>query len=819
MLLRLVLTALATCVASIAFAADPSESRPFGLERRIPWTTSRVIGSPEKPLPYRTVRAYPQLTLKQPLTFKVEPGTKNIWVVQHLGNWAGPGRVVRFPSRDDVTEKDSEQLLALDHIIYGLAFHPKFAENRYVYIGCNGPVTAKDKKSRVFRYTFDPATKQLDPKSQTLIIDWLSDGHNGADLAFGPDGFLYVTAGDGTSDSDGNVTGQTLDDLPGACLRIDVDRPDDGKQYSVPKDNPFVDLKNARPEIWAYGLRNPWRMTFDEKTGHLWIGNNGQDLWEQVYFVKKGDNFGWSVYEGDHPFQLERKLGPTPRVKPAADHHHSEARSLTGGVVYHGQRLPDLRGAYVYGDFSTGRVWGIKHDGSKVTWHQELVDTPMAITGFGIDTDGELIVIDHAGGFYHLEPTPPQTEPSKFPQKLSETGLFLSVHKHRVDPALVPYSVNAPLWSDGAYKERYIALPALSQIDFGTFRGWAFPEGAVLVKSFALETKANDPESRRWIETRLMTKQQNEWVGYTYRWNDEQTEATLVEKGGADQVFKIKQPDGSQKELAWHFPSRAECMVCHSRASNFVLGLSEMQMNKVHDYDGVKANQLAALAHIRVLRWNVGEHETAMRERYAKAKAFVWSPAKWTLDALSRQSSFGKAAERTIDKRSRSFEPVELKGSLWAIDRTWTKGVKPSLQAKLPTTSLMPRLPLEYRRLVDPYDKTQPLDARARSYLHSNCATCHVEAGGGNALMELEANTPREKLRLFDAKPQHHTFGIADAKLIAPGSPERSVLLERVRRRGPGQMPPLATMVADEEAVKMLTEWIKRSPHAPREDK
>ena len=149
---------------------------------------------------------------------------------------------------------------------------------------------------------------------------------------------------------------------------------DEGKQYSVPKDNPFLHIKDAVPETWAYGLRNPWRMHCDKKTGHLWVGNNGQDLWEQVYFIRKGDNYGWSVMEGSHPFYSLRKPGPTPFVKPIAEHHHSEARSLTGGIVYYGSKFPELQGCYIYGDHSTGKIWGIRHDGEKVTWHKEIAD-------------------------------------------------------------------------------------------------------------------------------------------------------------------------------------------------------------------------------------------------------------------------------------------------------------------------------------------------------------------------------------------------------------------------------------------------------------
>jgi hypothetical protein len=500
-------------------------------------------------------------------------------------------------------------------------------------------------------------------------------------------------------------------------------------------------------------------------------------------------------------------------TKPAADHHHREARSLTGGRVYHGEKLPELRGAYIYGDFSTGRVWGIKHDGERVTWQQELCDTPFSITGFGLDPRGELIVIDHAGQFYYLEPTPPVTTPNTFPRKLSETGLFLSVRDHVVDPALVPYSVNAPLWSDGAHKERFIALPGTSQIDFNTSRGWNFPEGAVLVKTFALDMVAGDPSSRRRIETRLMTKQQKEWVGYTYLWNEEQTEAELVESQGADREFLLKEADGSERKLAWHYPSRAECMVCHSRAANFVLGLTEMQMNKVHDYGNVRDHQFRTLSHLGLLRVNTLEHEPVVRERWKLAQSIAFNPAERMLNSLAKVHPLASAAVKTQQRHATQLTPPAYRAALIELAAGWNKA-KPLLQQQMPTVSVLPRTPVEYRKLVDPYDDKQPLEARARSYLHSNCATCHVEAGGGNALMELEVHITREKMRIFDVVPQHHKFDLPDARLIAPGHPERSVLLHRVQTRGAGQMPPLATNQVDEAAVKMLREWILSLPKA-----
>ena len=415
---------------------------------------------------------------------------------------------------------------------------------------------------------------------------------------------FYVTTGDGTSDSDTNIAGQDMTKLLSKLLRLDLDHPDEGKNYSVPPDNPFVGQKDIRPETWAYGFRNPWRLTVDEKTGHIWVGQNGQDLWEQAYLVKKSENYGWSVYEGSYPFYFNRKLGPTPHVKPTIEHPHSEFRSLTGGIVYYGKKFPELQGAYIYGDYSTGAIWGMRHDGNKVLWHRQLADTRLAITSFGTDSTSEILVTDHRGkgkgALFTFEPTPKDLPPSTFPRKLSESGLFRSVKDHIMEPALIPYSVNAALWSDGAHKERWIALPgADSRIDFKPAKAWEFPDQTVLVKSFALDMEEGNPASRRWIETRFLTNQNGEWYGYSYRWNDEQTDGILVEAKGEDREFGIRAGAGVRKQI-WHYPSRTECMVCHSRAADYVLGLNELQMNKEHDYGGVRDNQLRTLEYLGV---------------------------------------------------------------------------------------------------------------------------------------------------------------------------------------------------------------------------
>jgi uncharacterized repeat protein (TIGR03806 family) len=524
-------------------------------------------------------------------------------------------------------------------------------------------------------------------------------------------------------------------------------------------------------------LPNPWRITVDPRRGDVWVGNNGQDLWEQVYLIERGANYGWSLFEGSHPFYPNRKQGPTRVSKPFAEHHHTEARSLTGGVVYYGKKLPRLHGAYIYGDHSTGKVWGLMSTQGVVMGPPiELVDTPFNITGFGLDADGELLILDHAaaGGFYALEPRPRDDAPSAFPRKLSESGLFKSVRGHAMQPGLIPYSVNAQLWSDGAYKERYIGIPGDNpSISITPSGGWNFPDGTVLVKSFALEMEEGKPKSRRWIETRFLTKQQKEWAGYSYIWNDEQTEAMLVGGGGQDKDFVIRvprsaeYPDGVRKQT-WHYPSRTECMVCHSRAANFVLGVSTLQMNRDHDYDSVRDNQLRTLEHLGLFRTDL---------------------AQLTKDTVRGEA---KAAGLKGPEQDRQV-----------IKQTDNTGQRPAAEATLLAMS-PERLP----RLVDPYDKNADLTARARSYLHVNCALCHVEAGGGNARFNIDFGTALEKTALVDVAPQHGTLDIKDARLIAPGDPAHSVLLARISRRGPGQMPQLATSRVDHEAVEMIRQWI-----------
>ena len=772
-------------LASSALLADESQRAGDSFQdlkanwRKVP---SKVVGSPEPPPPYRVSRTLPKLSLTNPIVVVTEPATKRLWFIDHDPE-KKQSRLCR--TTEDPASGDFETLLDFGKAVaYSIAFHPQFSENGFVFIGLHDPITGEGRAKHVgvTRYTVDRKTPhQILPDTSQSIIEWESNGHNGAAVAFGQDGMLYITSGDGTSDSDTNLTGQGLDHLLAKVLRIDVDKPSDGLPYSIPADNPFVDMKDTRPETWAYGFRNPWRMSVDPRTGQLWVGNNGQDLWEQIYLVERGANYGWSVYEGGHIFYANRKLGPTPVSKPIFDHPHSEARSMTGGVVYYGSKFPDLQGAYIYGDYSTGKIWGAKVNGREVLWHRELADTPLAIAAFGIDGDGELLIVDYQGnqkgGFYTFETNDTPDTSSSFPRLLSQTGLFTTVRDHQVAPGLIPYSVNAELWSDGAYKQRYIYLPPTtgegddakpSRIAMAG-RGWDFPERTVLVKSFALETQPGETASRKWIETRLLTKTQGEWVGYAYAWNDEQTEATLVAREGRDRPLEWVGDDNAGQPRSWHFPSRSECMVCHSRAAKYVLGPSTLQMNKDHDYGGTKANQLELLHYLGVLQvaWS------------AEAKKKVREQLETT--GLKGKELAARVREVT-SAGSGGTSPL-------ALDVHWSEG---------------------FPRLADPYDKTEDLTARARSYLHANCAQCHVEAGGGNSQLSFEFTKALADAKLIGETPLHDKYDIPDAKIIAAGDPDRSVLLHRIALRGRGQMPQLATSVVDERAVELVREWIRQ---------
>ena len=581
--------------------------QPMGVcAEREEWSTSHIHGSPEPPLPYRVERIFSKITFDAPLDAVSLPGTdRTVIVEQH-------GELFSIPA-DETAEKaqpfaDLKRFEPETVECYGIAFHPRFAENRYAFVWINLDLhgeRTREKGTEIVRFRVTgESPPQLDLKSGQIIFSWLGGGHNGGDVRFGPDGMLYISTGDAGSPDppDPLATGQDIGDVLASILRIDVDHPDAGTPYGVPKDNPFVSTPGARGEVWAYGFRNPWRLSFDSKSGALWVGDVGWELWEMIHRVERGGNYGWSITEaGRQDVRPDRPRGPTPILPPIVVHSHEEAASITGGEVYYGKRLPSLQGAYVYGDWQMGTFWAWK-DG-KV---QELCRSTLMPAGFGIAPDGELIICDHAGGgLWRLAPNPDAGRASQFPRKLSETGFFTDVARQIPATGVVPYEVTAPRWADHATAARWVGVPSTEAVvvarkELGVQEAgrWVFPKETVFAKTYALEMERGDGASRRKIETQILHFDGLNWGAYSYRWNEAQTDAELVPARGADETFEVKDktaPGGIQTQ-PWRYFSRAECLRCHNLWLNFTPGYSPLQLDR--PTSGTMASQLETLSRL-----------------------------------------------------------------------------------------------------------------------------------------------------------------------------------------------------------------------------
>jgi glucose/arabinose dehydrogenase len=280
----------------------------------------------------------------------------------------------------------------------GLAFHPDYEQNGFFYI--NYTDVQGDTVIARFNVSADPNV--ADPASEKILlqVDQPFPNHNGGHLEFGPDGYLYFGLGDGGSQGDPNGNGQSLETYLAKLLRVDVNS---GDPYAIPADNPFAN-GGGLPEIWAYGLRNPWRFSFDIATGNLFIADVGQGQWEEVNFLPAGSpggsNFGWNFLEGTHPYKGD---APEGLIAPVTEYEHGNRCSVTGGYAYRGQALPAWQGVYIYADYCSGEVFGLVHhaDGS---WESQLLyDTGFLITSFGLDEAGEIYVLDRSGGLYQLQ--------------------------------------------------------------------------------------------------------------------------------------------------------------------------------------------------------------------------------------------------------------------------------------------------------------------------------------------------------------------------------------------------------------------------------
>jgi uncharacterized repeat protein (TIGR03806 family) len=473
--------------------------------------------------------------------------------------------------------------------LLGLAFPPDFPSTPEIYVfytaNAGGQLV-----SRLSRLTLDNAVSPVNFTEQVILaINQPSQIHKGGDLDFGADGHLYVSTGDGGQADNG----QDNTDLLGAMLRIDVlDVAWPNPGYRIPSDNPFApDPKcgpagNAAdcPEIYAWGLRNPWRWSFDRPTGDLWLGTVGEGFVEQVELIRRGGNYGWPCTEGIYGFMGTECPQGTVIEPRTFDYPHGSGASVTGGYVYRGNGIPALYGRYVFGDFVRQSFYALLSDGhGGYTSEVLLGPTRYAPTSFALGHDGELYFTDYASNRVYRLRQAGGADSNGVPSTLSASGCFDASDPKQPSPGLLPYDVNASFWSDGAAKSRWLAIPDGTTVHVDSGGDMVLPPGSILAKSFRL--------SGRLIETRLLMRHTDgSWAGYTYAWNDAQTDAARVIGGRTRDV-------GGQ---TWIYPSETQCMQCHTAVTGFSLGLTTAQLNRDSAYPstGRTANQLATLEHI-----------------------------------------------------------------------------------------------------------------------------------------------------------------------------------------------------------------------------
>jgi uncharacterized repeat protein (TIGR03806 family) len=577
---------------------------------------------------------------------------------------------------------------------------------------------------------FDPDDREL-----LLTIDQVPDAetHVGGHLAFSPiDGFLYLSLGDGSDATGNDIEGRAQDptDPRGSMLRLDVDEHagslDIGAPYRIPADNPYADGIDGAREVYATGLRNPWRFSFDSETGVLWLGDVGANCWEEINHIERGGSYGWNQREGGHGFDpsdpedAEDKAGCS--ASPASDgaghidpvweyEQLDTTRSVTGGYVYHGTDIPGLQGSYVFGDYRSGYIWSLRFpDSSSDPTVTQILDTDLRIATFAQSADGELLLVSYDfwdGKLYRLVAAKETGGSDPFPTRLSQTGCVDPLDPSTPAEGLIPYGVNAPLWSDGADKQRWLALPDGAAATLTAEGHVALPAGAVLMKTFSL---GDQP-----VETRLLVRHDDGgWAGYTYAWDSDGADATLV-------------PSGRTAEVAgqlWQYPTPNQCLDCHTSAAGWSLGLELAQLNGDWTYaqTGRTANQLATWAAIGLL----------------------------DADALG------------------DTDDLPALVGLGAADT----------------------------------------DAAVRSYLHSNCASCHRPGSTYEGSQDLRFDVPFSDMALCDVVPGEGDLGLTDARLIAPGDPQRSILLARMEATDAHRMPPLGRMLVHQQAVARVRGWI-----------
>jgi glucose/arabinose dehydrogenase len=356
---------------------------------------------------FKLQQAFPNLSFTNPVDLQnAGDGTDRIFVVEQAG------AIYLFENNAGVTEK-KKFLDITDSVssggemgLLGLAFHPNYENNGYFYV--NYTKSSPVRRTLIVRFKVSSQNPDSADRSSSKILMEIVQpysNHNGGQVAFGPDGYLYIALGDGGSGGDPQNNAQNKSSLLGKLLRIDVDQTQGSLNYAIPSDNPFKNnTQGFKEEIYAYGLRNPWRFSFDIQTGLLWCADVGQNAWEEIDIVNNGGNYGWRCYEGNHTYDMS-KCTDTNYIPPIWEYPHSEGISITGGYVYRGPNLPELFGKYIYADFGSKNIWALTYDGINPATNQLLLTASRAITSFGVDINNELYVVTYDGIIYRFTPT------------------------------------------------------------------------------------------------------------------------------------------------------------------------------------------------------------------------------------------------------------------------------------------------------------------------------------------------------------------------------------------------------------------------------
>jgi glucose/arabinose dehydrogenase len=617
------------------FSLLSATAQPFGLTNRVANTTLQM--PPTIPvLGFTTTNAFPGLVLNTPYGVATPPGeTNRLFIFEKAGrivvitNLANPVRTVFLDITDRVLSAANEEGL------YGLAFHPGYATNRIfcVTYTCNSKSTNLDHsvntglhdRVSMFKTSTTNANVAL-PSSEVVLINQYDEdsSHQAGDAHFGPDGYLYVSLGDEGSGYDTYQNAQRIDkDFFSGIIRIDVDKragnlkpnmhPASSTNYSIPNDNPFihttnfngitVNSNNVRSEFYAIGMRNPWRFSFNQLNGDLLVADVGQERWEELNRVVKGGNYGWAYREG---YDIGPKWdivvpGFTNWNDPILSYPHGteayQGDSIIGGVVCTNPALPQINGAYIFGDFIIGNIWMLRYASTNVTQWDRITTEPFP-SSFGNDpSTGDVLIVKHLDNVIKRIVYVTNTTLPQLPATLADTGAFSDVANLIPNPGVIPYNVNAPFWSDNTQKTRWFSLPDTNTtITFNADANWTFPAGAVWVKHFELAMTNGVASSNRRIETRFLVKNTNGVYGVTYRWGGSTTNATLVPDEGLDESFVISDA-GILRTQIWHYPARNECIICHTTAGGQALGFNTAQLNLNFTYGEVTDNQIRAMNH------------------------------------------------------------------------------------------------------------------------------------------------------------------------------------------------------------------------------